>query len=358
MLFLKKRGGLNLSKINVGLLFGGKSPEHEVSILSARSVANAINKEKYNIIPVGITKDGYWIPPVYSRKIIADQSQKEVLDKKPGNIKSSLVTFLNQDIDVVFPLIHGPNGEDGKLQGLLELLEIPYVGTGVLSSALGMDKVMMKKIFAYHDLPQAQFFVLNKKDYKNISADDLNQLILENTGYPCFIKPANMGSSIGITRVKTRDEIEGALLEAFKYDHKIVIEESITGREIECSVLGDQELKASLPGEIKASAEYYDYQAKYEDDSTELIIPVKLEQNLINDIQQLAVKAFKVIDGKGLCRVDFFLCEDENQQRILINEVNTIPGFTKYSMYPKLWQVSGLSYPDLIDRLIQIAIGE
>jgi len=337
-----------VSKLKVGLVFGGKSAEHEISLMSARSVIANADKDKYKIIPVAISKEGYWLPESKSEKIIKNNCSQVSIDKDIySSIGESLKNFLDQDIDLLFPLIHGPFGEDGRIQGFFEILNIPYVGAGVMGSALGMDKVKMKEIFAFYDLPQVNYQVIN---YNQFNTKYGFKLELE---YPCFVKPANMGSSIGITKISDKKELNNALTEAFSYDKKVIIEEGIDCREIECSVLGNYKIQASLPGEIKPAHEYYDYEAKYVDEDTELIIPAQLSENKIKEVQKFEIKAFEVLDCRRFARLDFFIRSKDN--KLLINEINTIPGFTKYSMYPKLWQETGIDYKTLIDRLISLA---
>jgi len=347
---------VNLSKIKVALLFGGQSAEHEVSIMSATSVFQAADKSKYQVIPIGISKDGYWVPPAKSLEVITEgySTVDQVLEQNDKSILESLQFFLEADFDLVFPLLHGPFGEDGKIQGFFETTGLPYVGAGVLSSAICMDKAIIKKIFSYHDLPQADFIIIKKNHFNEKSLAGIRDLIDRKISFPCFVKPANMGSSIGISKVLQPEELEKACRQAFKYDEKLIVEENICGREIECSVLGGNNLKASLPGEIIPADEFYDYRSKYQDESTKLVIPAPLTQEEISAVQRLAIKAFEVIDGFSLCRVDFFLREEDGC--LLINEINTLPGFTRYSMYPKLWEASGVSYSDLIDNLIKIAL--
>ncbi|MFW5976479.1 MAG: D-alanine--D-alanine ligase family protein [Bacillota bacterium] len=343
-----------MGKIKVALIFGGETPEHEVSVLSAKSVINHIDKDKYKVIPIGISKNGIWQTPEETDKVIKNDLQ--IIPENGGNnISKSLIAFLKEKIDVIFPLIHGPNGEDGKLQGFFELINIPYVGTGVLSSAIGMDKAFMKKIFSYNGINQGEFLILTYEEYQEYSIKEIINSVLTNTDFPCFVKPANMGSSIGITKVDKPVNLNKAFGKAFEFDNKIIVEEFIDGREIECSVLGNTDIKASVPGEIIASNDYYDYEAKYKDDNTELIIPAPLDKNTINNIQNTAEKVFKAVDGRGFARIDFFIIDQEGKSEIFVNEINTIPGFTRYSMYPKLWEESGISYPDLIDQLIQLA---
>jgi len=347
-----QKGVCYMSKLRVGLLYGGRSQEHEISIMSARSVFTMADKNKYEIIPLAISKKGYWIDKVKSLKILKDEAITEVTSKQEESVSMTLKYFLQERLDLVFPVLHGPYGEDGRLQGMLEMLDLPYVGAGVLSSAAGMDKAIMKNLFSYHKIPQGKYKIVYKYDIdKNF--EKLKREIEEEISWPCFIKPANMGSSIGISKVSDPDKLYEALQEAFKYDHKAVIEEFIPGREVECSVFGNIEIKASLPGEIKATHEFYDYNAKYEDNSTELIIPAKLDDGLIEQIRRIAVKSFKAIDGRGFARVDFFISDNH---KVLVNEINTIPGFTRYSMYSKMWEATGIKYPVLIDKLINLAL--
>ncbi len=341
-----------MSKLRVGLLYGGRSQEHEISIMSARSVFNMADKSKYEIIPFAISKQGYWVDRNKSLEILVDETITEVTTIEEGPISMTLHYFLQEKLDLVFPILHGPYGEDGRLQGMLEMLDLPYVGAGVLGSAAGMDKAIMKNLFSYHQIPQGKYKIVYKYDMTN-QIEKLKQEIEKELSWPCFIKPANMGSSIGISKVSNPDKLFKALKEAFKYDYKAVVEEFIPGSEVECSVFGNVEIKASLPGEIKATHEFYDYNAKYGDDSTELLIPAELDNEIIDQIRRIAVSAFKAIDGRGFARVDFFI---SNNNKVLVNEINTIPGFTRYSMYSKLWEATGINYPDLIDKLINLAL--
>ena len=308
-----------MRKINVAILYGGKSAEHEVSLRSAKNVIAAIDKNKYHPILVKIKKSGPWYLP-----------------KKLGKV------------DVVFPILHGPFGEDGTVQGALKLAGLPFVGCGVLGSAVGMDKDVMKRLLRDAGLPIGKFLVLKdfeKPNYKKIVTE---------LGLPFFLKPANMGSSVGVHKVKNETEFKKALADAFLYDRKVILEEFIDGREIECAVLGNDEPKASLPGEIIVNAEFYSYSAKYLDkNGATLAIPAELSSDLIKKIQTLAIKTFTTLEAEGLSRVDFFLSKDGD---VLVNEINTMPGFTSISMYPKLWEASGIGYTELIDRLIQLAI--
>ncbi|MFW6281850.1 MAG: D-alanine--D-alanine ligase family protein [bacterium] len=341
-----------MSKLSVALLFGGRSQEHEISIMSARSVYSVLDKEKYTVIPFAISKKGHWIKPEKSLNILKDENINQVDINKKTLLTSSFKCFLEENIDLVLPVLHGPYGEDGRLQGLLEMLNITYIGSGVLGSAAGMDKAVMKDLFFCNDIPQGKYITINKFDLKN-NFDELKKLIEQEISLPCFIKPANMGSSIGISKINELFELEEALQEAFKYDYKVVIEENISAREVECSVLGNIDIQTSLPGEIKSMSEFYDYKAKYEDDSTKLVIPANIPVKIIDEIRDLAVKAYKAIDCRGFARVDFFLTE-ENE--ILVNEINTIPGFTRYSMYTKMWEATGIKYSDLIDKIIELAL--
>ncbi|SCZ00022.1 D-alanine--D-alanine ligase [Alkaliphilus peptidifermentans] len=357
-----------MKKINVMVLFGGKSGEHEVSLMSAASILRAINKEKYNIIPVGITKDGTWkkcnttINEIESgewegitNKLLGDDgidSQVSLIPKDSSG-RSIVLGDSIENVDVVFPALHGPYGEDGTIQGLLEIMNIPYVGAGVLASALAMDKAIAKTIFKAENIPQADFEVIYRKKYKQNPIGEI-EAIEARINYPVFVKPANLGSSVGISKAKNREQLIAAMEIAAQYDRKIVIEESINAREIECSVLGNDDPIASLPAEIIPSHEFYDYQDKYFDGTTQFIIPADLPEEMIAEVRKLAVRVYKLIDCNGLARVDFFVEKDTN--KILINEINTMPGFTKISMYPKMWEATGISYEELINRLIDLAI--
>lgn len=347
-------------KLNVLILFGGKSGEHEVSLMSATNVIKAIDKERYNIYMIGITRQGRWMAYKGDVDKIADGSwekEAEGLDREEtisllfsslfkGEAKSSM--------DVVFPVLHGPNGEDGTMQGLLEMLDIPYVGCGVMASALGMDKEFSKQLFARAGLPMGDYTVILKTDIEKDMASAIS-LVESKFTYPVFIKPVNMGSSVGITKAHNREELAGGLTEACKYDRKVIIEENINCREFECSVLGNNAPIASGIGEIIPSNEFYDYQAKYFDDGKSvLVIPAKLSDSKIQELREAAVKAYKALDCCGMSRVDFLV--DKDTEKIYINEINTIPGFTKISMYPKLWDAAGVSYGKLIDKLIELAI--
>ncbi|APP14546.1 D-alanyl-alanine synthetase A [Bacillus altitudinis] len=346
-------------KISLGLVYGGKSAEHNVSLQTALAVTKALNTEKFDIHPIYITEEGEWLR---GEKLTEPVSNVKMLQFEQ-NAKTFLPTSLNESmfpqpasadekIDVVFPLLHGPNGEDGTMQGLLELLNIPYVGNGVLASAAGMDKVMMKDVFAQAGLAQAKHLSFSKKDYEKAISDSLEQ-VEAVLGYPCFVKPANMGSSVGISKCRSKEELQAAFDLAFQYDRRVVVEEGVVGREIEIGVLGNDEPKCSVVGEIAPKTDFYDYKAKYEDGDTDLIIPASVSEEEYKTIHDMAIKAFKAIDGSGLVRADFFLTEEGE---VLINEVNTMPGFTPFSMFPLLWKHTGVEYPELIEKLVSLAI--
>lgn len=351
-----------MGKINVGILFGGRSAEHEVSLQSANNVIDAIDREKYNITLIGIDKAGQWYLNDNSRFLLNSQDPKRIaLDKTekkvvlvPGEESKELVTIASggkcSTIDVIFPILHGPYGEDGTVQGLLKLTNIPFVGAGVLGSAIGMDKDVAKRLLRDAGIPIAKFLVFYKWQRSGITFTEAQ----EQLGLPLFVKPANAGSSVGVSKVRTEEEFQRALDEAFAFDSKILIEEYIEGREVECAILGNQQPIASRVGEIIAQQDFYSYESKYIDENGAILnIPAQISENTERQIQKLAVEAFQVLCCEGLARVDFFLTKEN---RIIINEINTIPGFTKISMYPKLWEISGVSYCALIDKLIQLAL--
>ncbi|MDR3145968.1 MAG: D-alanine--D-alanine ligase [Treponema sp.] len=354
-------------KLNVGILFGGKSAEHEVSLQSAKNVYDAMNREKYNPVLIGIDKSGRWLwtdesrflPDAGDGRLSLDaESDAVALIPESGGLLSNLDRpAAGETLDVIFPILHGPFGEDGTVQGLLKLADLPFVGSGVLGSAVGMDKDVMKRLLRDGGLPIGQFMVLASHEPLPAFEDITGRL-----GLPFFIKPANMGSSVGVSKIRNAGEYRQGVEEAFAYDTKIILEEYIRGRELECSVLGNEEPLASVPGEVIATHEFYSYDAKYLDEKGAILeIPARIPEALRREVQELAVKAFRVLGAEGLARVDFFL---ENREppaggaacRVVVNEINTMPGFTRISMYPKLWEASGLSYTDLIDRLIELAI--
>jgi D-alanine-D-alanine ligase len=351
----------NSTKIRVGVIFGGRSVEHEVSLVSATSVINSLDKDKYEVIPIGIAPSGKWLS---SRDTLRLLKEKKSVESEPEQLllpdpcKQSLVALNDskpaEPLDVIFPLVHGTYGEDGSLQGLMELADIPYVGAGVLGSAVGMDKVVQKELLRQAKIPVTPgiWFLFESYESRN------KKLILDierRLRYPVFIKPANSGSSVGISKAHDRAELEAAIELAAQIDRKILVEEGVkNAREIECSVLGNDNPEASVLGEIVPSNEFYDYDAKYVDGKTSEIIPAKLPKSVSKKIQKYATDAFCVLNCSGMARVDFLVNGKNN--KIYLNEINTIPGFTSISMYPKLWQASGLSYPALLDRLIQLAI--
>lgn len=343
-------------------MFGGKSAEHEVSLQSAKSIVEAIDRKKYDLVLIGIDKKGRWYLNEASRFLLHPDNPKLIKLNQtdtsvaliPGQESRQLINLSSREtvgpVDVVFPVVHGPFGEDGTVQGLLKLANVPFVGADVLGSAIGMDKDVMKRLLRDDGIPMARFVVFERFSRDKINFNEVrNQL-----GIPVFVKPCNLGSSVGISKANSEKEFAEAVSLAFQYDNKIIIEEYIEGREIECSVLGNDEPIASLPGEILPQHEFYSYEAKYIDENGAILdIPAKLADDIIRNVQDYAIKAFKTLCCKGMARVDFFLKANED---IIVSEINTIPGFTKISMYPKLWEVSGISYSELIDKLIQLAI--
>jgi D-alanine-D-alanine ligase len=394
-----------MKKLRVGILFGGRSGEHEVSLLSAASVFNAIDKAKYEVVPIGITKEGRWLTAADAERLLQGKGSAEsgsqthlsqshlsqahlragdpeatpgaavlargeavMVPPEPQRQPGSLTPFQTEagltrrvsdraiNVDIIFPVLHGTFGEDGTIQGLLELADIPYVGAGVLGSAAGMDKDVMKSLFLATGLPIVKHVTVLRSAWE-AEPKKVQKLVESKLKYPVFVKPANLGSSVGISKAHDRKELGPAIKEAAKFDRKIVIEEGVGGkkqkaREVECSVLGNDKPEASVPGEIVPGKEFYDYTAKYVDEGSQLIIPAKLSKTETRKIQQLAISAFKAVDCSGLARVDFLM--DPKNRKIYLNEINTMPGFTAISMYPKLWAASGLAYPDLIERLIRL----
>ena len=351
-------------KLTVGLLFGGKSSEHEVSLQSAASILTAIDQTKYNLVLIGITKEGQWrSDPNFSlgqlSKILDEGIPVFLASNSEGS--GHLIQFdpssdwVGQKIkiDVCFPVLHGPFGEDGKIQGLFEMANVPYVGAGVLSSAIAIDKCMTKTLFQQAQLPTVPFISMFLEEW-NQDKKKLEQKIAKTFGYPCFIKPANLGSSIGISRVTRSESLSRALDLAAQFDNKILIEKAVEAREIECSVLGNRNPQVSIPGEIITNSDFYDYQSKYLNDNATLVIPAPLESDKVKQIQDFSKRSFQLIDCRGMARVDFFL--EKLTNKIYLNEINTIPGFTPISMYPKLWEASGMPYSRLIDKLIELAM--
>ncbi len=384
-----------MKKLRVGILFGGRSGEHEVSLLSAASVFSAIDKGKFEVVPIGITKEGRWLTAADAERLLQGKGFGESASKahlragdpeatpgaavlargeavmvppEPQRQPGSLTPFQTEaglarrvsdraiNVDIIFPVLHGTFGEDGTIQGLLELADIPYVGAGVLGSAAGMDKDVMKSLFLATGLPIVKHVTVLRSAWES-KPKKAQKLVESKLKYPVFVKPANLGSSVGISKAHDRKELGPAIEEAAKFDRKIVIEQGVGGsqqkaREIECSVLGNDKPEASVPGEIVPGKEFYDYTAKYVDEGSQLIIPAKLSKTETKRVQHLAISAFKAVDCSGLARVDFLM--DPKNRKIYLNEINTMPGFTAISMYPKLWAASGLAYPDLIERLIQL----
>jgi D-alanine-D-alanine ligase len=348
-------------KIRVGIIFGGKSAEHEISLLSARSIAQALNKDKYETVFIGIDKSGCWYMSQNTQFLPEEQNPEKVqltaFTERAVFLQGEreLISLADnkkiKPLDVVFPVLHGPFGEDGTAQGLLKLADIPFVGASVLGSAIGMDKDVMKRLLRDAGIGIAPFQIMHKYGRNGLDFDALQKEL----GLPLFIKPANMGSSVGISRVFERNQFEPALAQAFKYDTKVLIEACIIGRELECSVLGNENPCASRVGEIIVQdGKFYSYEAKYLDEKGAILeYPASLPLEIEQAIQAVAVKTFQVLCCEGMARVDFFLTE---KNEIIVNEINTIPGFTRISMYPKLWEVSGISYTDLLDRLIELAL--
>jgi D-alanine-D-alanine ligase len=357
-----KRGKPSGPKRRVVIVFGGRSAEHEVSVASARSVAKALDPDRYEVLLIGIDKLGRWhqMNELPSRREGAGALPGVTGEEGPGvslardSGESAIVTDRGErtEIDVVFPILHGPYGEDGTIQGMLELAGVPYVGAGVLGSALGIDKAVQKVLFVAAGLPVGPHEIVYEREWEEDREAALARA--SGLGLPVFVKPATLGSSVGITKVKHEEDLAAAIEEALSYARKALVEQSMEGaREIECSVLGNDDPVASVPGEIVPNAEWYDYQAKYIDEGTSLEIPAKLPGKVAQEVQRMAVAAFRAIDAAGMARVDFFYREPDE---ILVNEINTIPGFTTISMYPKLWEASGLSYAELVDRLVELAI--
>lgn len=343
-----------MAKLRVGVIYGGRSGEHEVSVASAASIFKHLDATRYEAVPIRIEKGGEWTlggraPEAISAAAVLKEASTQSLQRVEP---SAAIT--GGGLDVVFPVLHGPYGEDGTVQGLLELANVPYVGSGVLGSAVGMDKAVMKTLFAARGLPIVPHVVVMRREWER-DPDNALELVHRELGYPVFVKPANLGSSVGISKARSNTEFSTAMDVALEFDRKIVIEAAVpNAREIECSVLGNDEPEASIPGEIVPSREFYDYEAKYLDEGSRALIPAPLDQAQTAEIRRLSIEAFRAVDGAGMARVDFLIARDNGQT--FVNEVNTIPGFTTISMYPKLWEASGLPYPALLDRLIALAL--
>ncbi len=371
-----------MKKIRVGVIYGGRSGEHEVSVASAASIIKHLDRSRYEPVPIRIEKDGRWTladkaPTAISAADVIEQGRLEAARPIRPGLEAHLVAHPGDDtvlaierrsasdidgratvtgvgLDVVFPVLHGPYGEDGTVQGLLELANVPYVGAGVLGSAVGMDKAVMKTLFLARHLPVGPYVVVVRHEWQK-RMQDISDRVAADLRYPVFVKPANLGSSVGISKAKTPADLLTAMELALQFDRKIVVEAAVpNAREIECAVLGNDEPQASIPGEIIPSREFYDYVAKYLDESSKSVIPAELTGEQVREVQRLAIAAFRAVDCAGMARVDFFLARDSGH--IFVNEVNTIPGFTTISMYPKMWEASGLPYPELIDRLIRLAL--
>jgi D-alanine-D-alanine ligase len=356
-----------VGKLRVGIVFGGRSGEHEVSLASAASVLAAIDRSRYDVVPMGIARDGHWLvggDPL--RALVEAAGLRLALPPAPAagatpagettlarvQTAGGLPAGLAARLDVVFPLLHGPYGEDGTVQGLLELADLPYVGAGVLASAVGMDKATMKAVFRAHGLPIVPHLVVLRHEWA-AGREAIAGRVAEELGFPCFVKPSNLGSSVGISKVRAAPELGDAVAAAFAHDRKILVERGVAGREIEVSVLGNDRPEASVPGEVRPGKDWYDYEAKYTEGIATLLIPAPVSAGLVAEFRSLAVRAFRAVDAAGLARVDFFL---EDDARIWVNEINTMPGFTRTSAYPRLWEASGLPYPRLVDRLIALAL--
>ena len=351
-------------KLRVGVIFGGRSGEHEVSLRSAESVINAMDKSRYEIVPIAINKQGRWLvsgdaTALLPQAVMSSTNHEQVAiigdPTRQGltRLDQGRRALSSEPLDVVFPVLHGTYGEDGTIQGLLEMAGVPYVGAGVLASATGMDKVIMKQLFERAGLTLINYEWFLRSGWEE-NHDAVIKRVKKSLGFPMFVKPANLGSSVGISKARNTKELREAIDDAARYDRKLVVERAVEGREIEVSVLGNEHPTASLPGEIIAGHEFYDYEDKYIDTASRTEVPAKLPKKIVERIQRDAIRAFQAIDGSGLARVDFFV--ERGSGRVIVNEVNTMPGFTSISMYTKLWEASGISYSELIDRLIQLAL--
>lgn len=370
-----------MTKLRVGLLFGGCSGEHEVSISSARAIAKALstgqNADKYELLPTYIQKDGIWQSTEVAQQVLesgkalqltgqgetylpSGSESTENTESLPTVAGFSKLTAVKNarwsDVDVWFPILHGPNGEDGTVQGLLKLMQVPFVGSGVLGSALGMDKIAMKMAFAQAGLPQVKYIAVNRSQVWSSPCvfPKLCDQIEKTLGYPCFVKPANLGSSVGIAKVRSRAELEAALDNAASYDRRLIVEAGVVAREVECAVLGNDNPRASVVGEITYESDFYDYETKYTEGQAGLFIPAPLPDNITTQIQEMSLQAFAAVDAAGLARVDFFYVEATGE--VFINEINTLPGFTATSMYPQLWAATGVPFPELVKQLIELAL--
>lgn len=351
--------------LRVGIIFGGRSGEHEISLLSARSVLAALNPEKYEVVQIGITHEGAWLvgesvlekmeegrfEELTPAAMLPDPTRQGLFALQGGSSKEALK--LLAEVDVAFPLLHGTFGEDGTIQGLFEMAEIAYVGSGVPGSSVGMDKAIFKDVLRANQIPVVESIVVTTRQIKS----DIEKVLdlAENVArYPLFVKPVNLGSSVGVSKCRNRSDLMEGLMDAARYDRRVLVERGVEAREIEVSVLGNDQPEASVVGEIIPADEFYSYEAKYHDDRSQLLIPAPLPEEVSNLVRSLAVRSFLAIDAAGLARVDFLL--DKENGQLYVNEINTIPGFTRISMYPKLWNATGVSYPELVDRLIELAM--
>ncbi len=359
-----------MKRLRVGVLFGGRSTEHEVSILSAQSIIAAMDPQRFEAVPLYIDKEGRWLIGGSLRRLVSNAAAREYVYLPPDPTQHSLVSAQDggaspsplagegrggglPHLDVVFPVFHGLNGEDGTIQGVLELANLPYVGAGVLGSALGLDKIYMKRAFAAADLPVVDYLPTTRRQYER-DPNAFVALVEERIGYPCFTKFANSGSSVGTSKAHNRTELVEGLRLASTFDRKLLVERAVDARELEISVLGNDEPEASVVGEVVPAHEFYDYEAKYLDEGSSLLIPAPIDAGVAQEARRMALRAFQAVDAAGMARVDFFM--ERTTGRLVVNELNTIPGFTRISMYPKLWEASGLPYPKLIERLVELAI--
>ncbi len=361
-------------RLRVGVVFGGRSGEHDVSLASAASVMRELDPDKYEVIPIGITRDGKWLVAGDPLRLLREAATAEYAALRAGTaapppqtedmslttVNNGLVSLVQYPgttiptLDVVFPVLHGPYGEDGTIQGLLDLANIPYVGAGVMASAVGMDKAIQKAVFRQHGLPVVEYLVIKRRDWER-DPDAVVHRAEQAIGYPCFVKPVNLGSSVGISKAKNREGLRQALDNAAAYDRKLLVERAVPeAREIECSVLGNDDPITSVCGEVIPKREFYDYVAKYADENTELIVPADIPSQVCNAIRDMARRAFLAVDCAGMARVDFLATRDLSS--IYLNEINTIPGFTNVSMYARMFNATGISYPELLDRLIALAL--
>lgn len=363
----------DMRRIRIGVIFGGQSAEHDVSLRSAMTIINALDSTRFEVVPIGITRSGRWITggdpmqaltaasPMFhlgegeeaSVESLDENATQALVERAGATATSGVPLGITEAVDVFFPALHGPMGEDGTLQGLLELAGVPYVGSGVLGSAVGMDKAITKTILDQVGLPQLPWRLVTRKDWRD-RPDEIAAWIEQSLGFPCFVKPANMGSSVGVSKVRHAGELAEAMDLASRFDRRIVIEQGVNAREIEMSVLGNDEPIASVAGEVRPAGEFYDYNAKYIEDTAELIIPADIDADLLGYLQAAAIDAFTALDLAGLARVDFFVERDTD--RVYVNEVNTLPGFTSISMYPMLWEASGVPISELVERLVQLSL--